>query len=367
MLLNHEFTQCDDASEWAERSESWIGEANKFEKKRKRRERNSNPLILTGHGASLRIENGALVIRDGFTHYPQQQARHRYFRGNLDLPSRILLLDGSGTLSFDVLSWLAEQGVALARVKWTGEVAIVASGTGYAADPAKVRWQTETRDDPCARLAFSIDLLRGKFEQSIVTLESCFVASPKRDRAIAKIVAIIAGLTKHPPADMKMLRALEAVAASAYFSVWQALTVKWTGTNRRPVPEEWLRFTGRTSTANGTKSKNVNASHPVNAILNYAYAVRHGQLQIETIANGYDSTIGIMHHGRRGLPAYIFDLIEPERPNVDAAIIAFVQSRSFCAVDFVIRSDGVCRLSPQLARAVANISSASEPAPIRAD
>lgn len=39
---------------------------------------------------------------------------------------------------FNALSWLGEQGVALVRVKWSGEVAIVASGTGYAADPAKV-------------------------------------------------------------------------------------------------------------------------------------------------------------------------------------------------------------------------------------
>ena len=37
-------------------------------------------------------------------------ARHiRFFRGDLSLPSRIILLDGSGTISFDVLSWLAEQ------------------------------------------------------------------------------------------------------------------------------------------------------------------------------------------------------------------------------------------------------------------
>jgi CRISP-associated protein Cas1 len=31
------------------------------------------PLILSGHGISLRIEGGALTIRNGFTHYPQKQ------------------------------------------------------------------------------------------------------------------------------------------------------------------------------------------------------------------------------------------------------------------------------------------------------
>ena len=93
----------------------------------------------------------------------------------------------------------------------------------------------------------------------------------------------------------------------------------------------------------------------MNAMLNYAYAVKQAQLQIDAIANGYDPTIGVMHHGRRGLPAYVFDLIEPVRPRVDAAVLEFVAERSFAAGDFVIRADGVCRLSPQLARVIATV------------
>ena len=146
------------------------------------------------------------------------------------------------------------------------------------------------------------------------------------------------------------------MCASRYFGVWQQLALRWTGTNRRPIPKEWSSYLGRTSIANGTKPKNVNASHPLNAMLNYAYAVRQAQLQIDVIANGYDPTIGIMHHGRRGLPAYVFDVIEPERPRVDAAVLKFVRERSFSAADFPIWGDGVCRLSPQLARALVAFS-----------
>ncbi len=344
-------------SEWAERSEFWISETAKFGKSRKKRERNAQPLILCGHGVSLRVENGALVIRNGFTHYPQERDVHRYFPGSLDIPTRILLLDGSGTLSFDVLSWLGEQGVALLRVKWTGEVAIAASGCGFVGDAAKVQWQIETRDDEAARLAFAMALIREKFEQSIATLESCFPAAPKRDRAILKIAALIADMDTAPPRDMQALRAMEAICASAYFNVWQTLRVAWKGTARRPVPDDWRSFTGRPSLLNGTKPKNVNASHPVNAMLNYAYAVRQGHLQINAIAAGYDPTIGIMHHGRRGLPAYIFDMIEPERPRVDAAVLGFIQQHAFSAEDFILRKDGVCRLSPQLAKVVSSLVS----------
>ena len=90
-------------------------------------------------------------------------------------------------------------------------------------------------------------------------------------------------------------------------------------------------------------------------MLNYAYAVRAAQLQIETVADGFDPNAGIMHHYRDDFPAYVYDLIEPERPKVDAAVLAFARSRSFSGADFILRKDGACRLSPQLARVVAGL------------
>jgi CRISP-associated protein Cas1 len=42
---------------------------------------------------------------------------------------------------------------------------------------------------------------------------------------------------------------------------------------------------------------NRNASHPVNAILTYAYAALESENRINAISEGYDPTIGIMHGG----------------------------------------------------------------------
>ena len=138
MLEDAVLAENDTNADWAERSDFWLQSIDAHKQKRRLRQRNPSPLILCGHGISMRIENSSLVIRDGFTHYPQEQSKYRFFAGDLELPTRIFLLDGSGTLSFDVLSWLAEQGVSLARVKWTGEIATVASGSGYSADRDKL-------------------------------------------------------------------------------------------------------------------------------------------------------------------------------------------------------------------------------------
>ena len=55
---------------------------------------------------------------------------------------------------------------------------------------------------------------------------------------------------------------------------------------------------------------------------------------------------------RDGAPAFIFDLMEPERPKIDRAIIEFFKADKLHPADFTIRRDGVVRLNPQLARRV---------------
>ena len=351
MLHETEISPADIADEWAIRSENWISESGKLQKPRRLRERNANALILSGHGNSLRIEKGALVIRGGFTHYPQKQECHRYFKGDLDLPRIIMLLDGSGSLSFDVLSWLAEQSIALARIQSSGDVAIVASGNGFASDQAKIDWQRETLACPKRRMEFAQQLIRDKLTNSLETLSSHLSQHRDTDRAIARAERGIAELGE-PLDDMQQVRAIEGECASLYFRAWQNLCLRWKVSKRYPVPESWLTYRGRSS-VHACKPENRRATDPINAMLNYGYAVMHSKLQIKAIADGYSPLLGIMHRQKRSSASYILDMLEPERPKVDAKILDFVRSNTFTGADFILRRDGACRLSPQLARVVA--------------
>ncbi|MCP9223806.1 CRISPR-associated endonuclease Cas1 [Erythrobacter sp. LQ02-29] len=262
-------------------------------------------------------------------------------------------MDGSGTLSFEVLSWLADQGVALARIGSSGKIVTVTSGTGFCADSEKVDWQRATKADAAKRLAFSADLIRRKIETSVPTLADHIPASRSRDMALAKAAEGIARLSRETFDDLNTVFAIEGECASSYFRAWHGLPVRWKGLNRRPIPTEWHAYNWRSSRATGVKPENRNASHPVNAILNYAYAVKLAQLKIDAIAQGYDPTLGIMHNSKRGSPAWVLDMIELERSGVDAKVLQFVRDTTFTAADFVLRKDGVCRLSPQLARTIA--------------
>jgi len=355
MFIDHSKLGPESSNDWAGRSEFWLNEIAEFQQPRKLRQRNPNPLILCGHGVSMRIENNALVIRDGFTHYPQQQAKYRFFPRDLDLPRRIMLLDGSGTLSFEVLSWLSDQGVSLLRVDWRGEAACVASGPGFVADPDKISWQHQTKANEKLRFQFAADIIREKLVASIDTLEAYVPPSRCRDIAISKTKVGMEKLAVGSFTDMNHIFAIEGECASAYFASWRGLEIRWKSLARRPVPKGWQVYSGRSSLATGVKAENRNASHPLNAMLNYGYAVKLAALKLQAIADGYDPTFGIMHNGKRGNPAFVLDLIEPERPRVDAAILKLVHKHRFAASDFIVRSNGSCRLSPQLARAVASL------------
>jgi CRISPR-associated protein Cas1 len=113
---------CRGEEDWVERCTFWTNiPVEKRGRGRRPRQRHV-PLVITGHGMGLRINNGALVVRHGFTHHPQALKELRFFPGAPNLPSRIVVLDGSGSLSFDVMDWLAEQGIPLIRIDWRGNV-----------------------------------------------------------------------------------------------------------------------------------------------------------------------------------------------------------------------------------------------------
>jgi CRISP-associated protein Cas1 len=336
---------------WSSRCWFWQDKLSHSNKRRSKKKANKEPLILAGRGIALRIESGSLYIRGGLTHYPQKPDTYRFFRGELNLPERIILLDCSGSITFDVISWLAEQNIPLIQIDWKGDIICLGGTSAYSANPERVRWQIETFSDKIRRIEFSKSIITKKIEASILTLEKSIPRSDKWELAMEAAYSGLGRLDENCPRSALEIMALEANCAAAYFRSWVGISINWRGTKRRPIPESWRRIESRSSPFQMTG--NHKAAHPVNAMLNYAYAVLESQIRIKAISEGYDPTLGILHHGRDKSSKFVFDLMEPERPRVDQRILEFVKSNVFDPADFTIRSDGVCRLNPELARTVA--------------
>jgi CRISP-associated protein Cas1 len=348
---------------YAQRCAFWIAEsAPKFS--RRIREREQRPLILTGHGLSLRVDKGSLLVRDGYTHYPAKQREWRFFNASLEIPPTIVVIDGSGDITMDAIDWLARQRVPLIRIRWDGQFSSIVTSGGQAANASKVYWQQKTRENPRGRLAFATNIIRQKAANTLATMEF-LPRSPLWDRTCKNIAIRAELLKREPPRTFSHLLGIEGSIAGDYFRVWSGLSLKWKPLKRYPIPSDWSTYRSRVALRHGIRLRadgggyNRGATHPVNAMLNYAYAVLIAQTQIRLIVEGYDPTIGIMHEKKalRGInPGFALDHMEPMRPVVDRAVLQLIDTNTFTGADFSIQHDGVCRMNPELARRVAQLA-----------
>jgi CRISPR-associated endonuclease Cas1 len=305
------------------------------------------PLILSGHGVKLRIDRGTLFVQNGFTHYPQKRETWRFFSGDWRLPSRIVVLDVDGGLSFDALAWLAARDIPLIHINWKGEVVNVTGAQPAAIDPKLARAQSAARLD--GKNASAAGWLIGlKIANGLATLREVVDPSPAVNAAVAKLESYLSEL--QPSLGIERVKGLEGKAAAAYFAAWHELPVKWSGTARHPIPDDW-HWVGRRASRIGSGSRpNRNASHPIQAMFNYAYAILETQVRSHVLAAGLDPTVGILHsHYQDKLPL-VYDLMEPLRPLVDQRILALVAANVFVPADFAMQENGQVRLNPQLAR-----------------
>ena len=101
-----------DDRDWSARCAYWAVQAGSTASKPRQTRKDRPLLVLSGHGVRLYVDNGALIVQNGFTHHPQEREEWRFFAGEWRVPSRIVVLDGKGGLTFHALRWLAEQDIS---------------------------------------------------------------------------------------------------------------------------------------------------------------------------------------------------------------------------------------------------------------
>ena len=241
----------------------------------------------------------------------------------------IVVVDGSGEITMDAIDWLAAQRVPLIRLRWDGQFTSVVTAGGQAASADKVYWQERTRNDPAARLRFARDLIHDKALSTLATLEDHVPRSAVWESAHKNVTARCRLLERRSPRSIEELLGIEGSIANEYFRAWSAIELKWKALSRRPVPDDWFAFSSRSALRDESRG-NFGATHPVNAMLNYAYGVLMARTQVQLIAEGYDPTIGILHgrESERGTyPAFALDRMEPMRPVVDRAVLSSSHQR----------------------------------------
>jgi hypothetical protein len=102
---------------------------------------------------------------------------------------------------------------------------------------------------------------------------------------------------------------------------------------KRNWPSQWTHFVYRASQISGGPR---HATHPVNAILNYAYSVAAAQITRALIASGFDSTAGFLHADSNGRHS----LIVTDPPGAAAWPIS---ASSFIIMPAVVKDAGAAK------------------------
>jgi len=290
----------------------------------------SATLVLAGRGCGLRVLRGDLVAQPGLTHTTCDGEERRLYRGQHGIET-IVLVGTAGSVTLAALQWCREQDITLLSVDREGRISGVVSPVSPAA--AHLR-----------RLQYTLLPLHLARMLVLWKLRECC-----RDERSSQLEEYARRCEDAAPVET--LRTVEGQAARVYWQSWEGLPLTWVGP---PVPPLWHRFDGRISPLSQSGR---HATHPVNAMLNFAYGVLAGHVERCIVSRGLDPAMGSLHAPKDGRPSLVYDLMEPLRPHVDARLLPWASSQSWRRIDFPVSVSGVVRLNPQLARCVVIVAS----------
>ena len=284
----------------------------------------AGPVLVIGPDAALRVRGGALDVEHG-------AGKDRvHVRIDVDEPKpAAILFDAHGEfLTGEAIRWCARYAIPLILPNGPGrailfyESALEADGAGEGVDgkhaarildvgPSLIRAQALADPIPVARAIVSAKL-KASAESVPAIDERPWSLRLDEARSVAEIVTI------------------EARIAAAYWRAFRDLGLR----ERKggDLPRSWLRFANRQKGARFLGSKH--ASHPINAMLNYAYVVEAGRLARALTAAGFALPIGFLHSDKHGRNSLVWDAIEPLRPLIDARVFKFIAQREFVRSDF---------------------------------
>src|SRR5262249_30058160 len=155
--------------------------------------------------------------------------------------------------------------------------------------------------------------------------------------------------------SLDAVRICEARAAAAYWIAWRDLQIQFPKKDLGRVPDHWRRFGSRTSPLSGFSPRA--AVNPLNAILNYLYAILESETRLAIAAMGLDPGLGFLHFDYERRDSLSCDLMEIVRPEVDTFLLDLGSRTPFKRDWFFEQRNGNCRLMGEFAATLSHSAS----------
>jgi CRISPR-associated protein Cas1 len=289
-----------------------------------------NPLYLSGFGISLNVDAARCVVKDGFLEPDSIQKRHEFQPRRMSYDS--VVIDGqTGTISLAAIKWLMRHNVPLFILDYNGTLLSSTLPREPVNGPLKIA-QVDAYRDREKRFCIAKKLVEAKAHRTLDVMKwlaARYGELPSQvQRDLANELERLDQCQRLP-----RLLSIEGRIADIYWRhLQQVLPVKFGFTSRMH------------------ESHQMNASDPVNALLNYGYAVLETQCRKALNSVGLEPTVGFLHETRQTKCPLVYDLQEPYRWLIDTTVISCLESGRFGKSDFYRMDNYVLRLRPEAVR-----------------
>jgi len=280
-------------------------------------------LVVDGYGKFVGQQSNRIVVKE--------KGRILHHERAEDL--RQVVISGSGSISFDAMELLGSLGVDLIVINWRGEVTARLASRDMRTVQTRRDQYYAFRENRSGILAqqFILAKMKNQYATLGTLAKSRKDTSPDvADELINKRESVSEFIKKVESLEIKpidhirsSLMGLEGIASTHY---WEGIGAI--------IPEEF-KFNCRSGRY---------AEDPVNALLNYGYALLEGEVWRGVHYAGLDPYGGFLHVDRPGRPSMVLDLMEEFRQQlIDKTIIGLLTKGEVSYTDFTME-EGVCRM-----------------------
>jgi CRISPR-associated endonuclease Cas1 len=304
---------------------------------------NSSVIVADGYGLSLTVNRGHLIVADGIGKTRRTRKVPRAQR----IIRRILILGHTGHLTLEAIRWCHDTGIAIVHLDSNGTLLLTAGKTGV--NDARLRRAQAAAATSHVGLNIAKGLLGAKIDGQAAVTDTVLDAQ--------SVAYLISGSREqlNRSSDLVQCRGFEAQASNSYFGAWTGSAIcRFAARDADRVPAHWSIFGSRASHLRRAGRSPRDAADPINALLNYGYALAEAEARLAILVVGLDPGLGIVHTDIRNRDSLSLDLLEPLRPVVERHILTLLAARYFTRNDFHETRQGACRLLPPLTHELAS-------------
>ena len=299
-------------------------------------------VVLYGYGSGVRVERGHLILEDGIGNERHKGRLPRVGHGL----ERLIVVGADGFVSLSALRWLADQKASFVMLERDGRVL----ATTGPVRPSDVRLRRAQALAHQTDLAFRMS--RELIDRKLAGQERVASGSLNDQKTATLIRQLRSELAEVESIDA--IRSVEANAAKVYWKAWRTVAIRFPAKDVSRVPEHWQSFSARASVLSGSPRLAVN---PVNALLNYLYALLEAECRLAIAVLGLDPGMGVLHMDTNKRDSFACDLMEPIRPDVDAYVLQWIARQPLKRSWFFEERNGNCRLMADLTTQLAHTAS----------